>query len=64
MLGYQFLKPVHFATTKAATPIQADRIESELRETLVTLDVNVQRFTPIARVKEEPVRSNSEYRRH
>jgi len=64
MLGYQFLKPIHFATTKAATPIQADRIEPKLRDTLVTLDVNVQRLVSISRIVKKPIRSNSEYRRH
>jgi hypothetical protein len=64
MLGNQFLKPIYFATTKAATALQADRIEPKFRDTLITFDVDMLGLVSISRIEKEPIRSDSEHRRH
>jgi hypothetical protein len=45
-------------------PLKADRVEPELGFAIVTLDVDMRRFVPVARVEVEPVRTMTKDSRH
>jgi hypothetical protein len=64
MLLDQLTESVDLFPAKAVAALQPDRVEPELRLTVVTFDVDVRRFTPIPGVEEEPERAHSEYSRH
>jgi hypothetical protein len=49
---------------EAAAPGQTDRIEPQLGDLLVPLDVDMGRLAAVTRVEEEPVRANSQDRGH
>lgn len=53
-----------FIATKTDIPGQTNRIEPELGFIIFTLNMNVYRFVSIARVKEKPVWTDSQYCRH
>src|SRR2546421_10911740 len=64
MLADQFLKSIYFVAAKPAAALQANRIEPKLCHLVVTLNVDMRRFIPISRVKEEPVGSSAFDCRH
>jgi hypothetical protein len=64
MLLDQLTESVNLFTAKAVAALQPDRVEPELRLTVVTFDVDVRGFAPIPGVEEEPERAHSEYSRH
>src|SRR2546423_14307130 len=64
MLGDQFFESIYFAAAKPAAALQANRIEPKLCHSVVTLNMDMRRFIPIARVKEEPGGSSAFDCRH
>jgi hypothetical protein len=53
-----------FAFTKASASLQSQRSKPKLRHVVIALNVNVLWLIPVAGVKEESIRSFSQYRRH
>ena len=60
----QLLDTVNFCPGKATTTLQPTRIKPELRDVIVTLDVNMRGFIPIPSIEEKTVWPDSEYRWH
>lgn len=58
------LNPPEFRWSESAARLEADGVEPVLRNIVVSFDVNVYRFTTIARIEEEAVRTFSQYCRH
>lgn len=59
-----FVDSTEFCSIEATASLQPDRIEPELGDLVLTLDVNVLRFIAIAGVKEQSIRAYPEYCRH
>jgi hypothetical protein len=57
-------KPAQLLPAKTTAPLQSNRYQPELRQTVVALDVNVRRLAPISGKEEEPVRSEPGDRWH
>jgi len=51
-------------TTESAAPLKTDWIKPELRYPIVSLDMYMLRLVTVARIKEEPVRADFQYRGH
>ena len=49
---------------KTATTLQPTRVKPELRDVIVTLDVNMWGFVPIPSIEEETIWPDSKYRWH
>ena len=64
MIPDDFVDSTEFCSIKATASLQPDRIEPELGDLVLTLDVNVLRFIAIAGVKEQSIRAYPEYCRH
>lgn len=58
------LNSTDLAAGKSTAPLQPDRIEPELRNFILALNMNMRCFIPIACVEEDTVRTNPEYCRH
>lgn len=61
MIPDDFVDSTEFCSIKATASLQPDRIEPELGDLVLTLDVNVLRFIAIAGVKEQSIRAYPEY---
>ncbi len=61
MIPDDFVDSTEFCSIEATASLQPDRIEPELGDLVLTLDVNVLRFIAIAGVKEQSIRAYSEY---
>jgi hypothetical protein len=57
-------KLIDFLARESTTPLNAQRIEPELRLALVPFNVDMRWFGAIARIKEEPERSDAQNSRH
>jgi hypothetical protein len=64
MIPDDFVNSTEFCPIKATASLQPDRIEPELGDLVLTLDVNVLRFITIAGVEEQSIRAYPEYCRH
>jgi hypothetical protein len=64
MIPDDFVDSTELCPIKATASLQPDRIEPQLGDLVLTLDVNVLRFIAIACVKEQSVRTYPEYRWH
>jgi hypothetical protein len=64
MIPDDFVDSTEFCPSKATASLQPDRIEPELSDLVLTLDVNMLRFVSIASVEEQSVRAYPEYCRH
>jgi hypothetical protein len=64
MLSNELCHPAKLERLKASTASQTDRIEPKLGDAIILLDVDMGRLGAIARVEEEPVRTNPEDRWH
>ncbi len=64
VLIHQRLQAPYLCSAESATFGQSDRIKPELPDIGIPLRVLVPRFTAISRVEKEPIRSDSENRRH
>lgn len=64
MVHDDFVDSTELRSSKATASLQPDRIEPELRDLVLTLDVNMLRFVAIARVEEQSVRAYPEYGWH
>src|SRR5260370_30342296 len=60
----ELLNAIDFAAAKSATSVQSHRIEPELSNIILPLNMHMFRFVAIASVKVEPIRSNSQYGGH
>jgi hypothetical protein len=60
----QLLNAVDFVAAEAAALLQPHRVEPEFRLVTLSLDVNMGWLIPVAGVKKESVRSNSQNSRH
>jgi hypothetical protein len=60
----QSLDSVQFGGPKPATSFQTDRLKPELGLRPIAFHMYVRRLVPVARVEEEPVRSDPQHRRH
>jgi hypothetical protein len=54
---HEFLDPCKLDSREAATALQPDWIEPKLSHAVVSFDMNMCRFSPITREKEEAVRT-------
>lgn len=61
MIPDDFVDSTEFCSSKAITSLQPDRIEPELGDLILPLDVNVLRFIAIAGVEEQSVRAYPKY---
>ena len=61
MIPDDFVDSTEFCSIEATASLQPDRIEPELGDLVLTLDVNVLRFIAIAGVKEQSIRAYPEY---
>jgi hypothetical protein len=64
MIPDDFVDSTEFCPSKPTASLQPDRVEPELRDLVLTLDVNMLRFVSIAGVEEQSVRAHPEYCRH
>lgn len=64
MIPDDFVDSTELCSSKATASLQPDRIEPELSDLVLTLNVNMLRFVAIARVEEQSIRAHPEYRRH
>jgi hypothetical protein len=64
MVLNDFLEPIEFLAGEPPASIQANRIELELGLAVIMLDMNVRRFVPVARVREEAEWSLAKDGRH
>jgi hypothetical protein len=55
----EFEYSIDFASPKTATSLKDNRVEPELSHTVITLDLNVNRFAAVSRIVEEPVGTNA-----
>lgn len=60
----KLLDTANFCPGKAATTLQPTRVKPELRDVIITLNVNMWRFILIPRIEEKTIWSDSEYRWH
>lgn len=60
----KLLNTANFRPRKTTATLQPTRVKPELRDVIVTLDVNMWGFIPIPRIEEETIWSDSEYRWH
>ena len=61
MIPDDFVDSTKFCPSKPTASLQSDRVEPELRDLVLTLDVNMLWFVAIARVEEQSVRAYPEY---
>jgi len=59
ILFYDLLDAIEFATAKTAAALQSHRIEPELGDLIVALNVDVFWFVAITGVEVEPIGTNS-----
>jgi hypothetical protein len=64
MLPNEFCHPAKLGRLEASAACQVDGIEPELCDPIILLDVDMGRLRAVARVEEEPVRTNPQNRRH
>jgi hypothetical protein len=64
MFENQSMNPLNLSSAETNTPLQSNWVEPELRQMILPLDVDMRRFLAVARVEEEPVRTEAQYRRH
>ena len=60
----KLLDTANFCPGEATTTLQPTWIKPELREVIVTFDVNMWGFIPIPGIEEETIWPDSEYRWH
>jgi len=60
----EFADVSNIASTKPSARLQSHWIKPKLRQVVIALNVNVLRFVAVPGVKEEPIGSNSQCRRH
>jgi hypothetical protein len=51
-------------TTNADAALKSDGLRPELRQVILSLDVDMCRLLPVARVREEPIGTEAQHRRH
>jgi hypothetical protein len=61
---YKFVQPSDLSSVKPATAAKSNRTKPEFRDTVITFNMNVRRFTTITRIEEESERFNPQYGRH
>lgn len=61
MIPDDFVDATELCPSKPTASLQSDRIEPELSDLVLTLDVNMLRLVAIARVEEQSVRAYPEY---
>lgn len=64
MLFDQSVQPINFFATEAAAILQSNRLQPKLGEVVIALDMHMRRLIAITRIKEKPVRANSQNGRH
>lgn len=64
MLADDLQYAVDFSSLKPTTMLQPYRVKPELGDLVYTLAMDMLWFVPIAGVKEEPLRPDSQHRRH
>lgn len=64
MLSYQIRDAAKLGRPKTTAARKSHRVQPNLCDMLIALDVNMGRLAAVARVEEEAVRTNNEGRRH
>src|SRR5438093_13491780 len=60
----QAMDTLYLDATETHAALKSNRLKAELRELMLSFHVYVRRLLPVARVEEEPIRTQAQHRRH